>query len=153
MVCRLGSPLGQRDAASQDGGVSERPGNGSATSGASALGWPCWIGVVADDLDRQRRFYRDVLGFTEIDDGPGWVQFDFGDGRLVEVIQRSDEAQYDAVRCQVGYEVADIAGARDALVAKGVEAISDLLGDAAAGGRWCYFRDSEGNVFELKERG
>lgn len=133
--------------------MSLHPGDGPGDDSDTALGWPCWIGIVADDLDRQRRFYRDVLGFIELDDGPGWVQFDFGDGRLVEVIQRSDEAQYDDVRCQVGYEVADIAGVRDALIAKGVEAISGLLGDAAAGGRWCYFRDSEGNVFELKERG
>lgn len=116
------------------------------------LAWPSWIGVVADDLDRQRRFYRDVLGFTEVDDGPGWVQFDFGDGRLVEVIQRTDEPQYDGVRCQVGYEVSDIVGAREALIARGVEPISDLLGAEADGGRWCYFRDGEGNVFELKER-
>lgn len=128
------------------------PADGSSRSGEVSLGWPSWIGIVADDLDRQRRFYRDVLGFTEIDEGPGWVQFDFGDGRLVEVLQRSDEPQYDEVRCQVGYEVADIVAARDALIAKGVEPISGLLGDAAGGRRWCYFRDSEANVFELKER-
>ena len=28
---------------------------------AVTLGWPCWVGVVAEDLDTQRRFYRDVL--------------------------------------------------------------------------------------------
>jgi hypothetical protein len=33
-----------------------------------------------------------------------------------------------------------------------VEPLSDLDGSAAHGGRWCYFRDGEGNVFELKER-
>jgi extradiol dioxygenase family protein len=41
------------------------------------MGWPCWVGVVADDLDVQRRFYRDVLGLAELAAGPGWVQFDF----------------------------------------------------------------------------
>ena len=40
------------------------------------LNWPSWIGVVANDLDRQRRLYRDVPGFAEIVDGAGWVQFD-----------------------------------------------------------------------------
>jgi hypothetical protein len=31
------------------------------------MGWPCWAGVVAEDLDAQRRFYRDVLGW------PNWL--------------------------------------------------------------------------------
>ena len=47
------------------------------------LGWPCWIGVVADDLDRQRRFYGDVLGFTKIAEGADWVQFDLGESRCL----------------------------------------------------------------------
>jgi hypothetical protein len=28
---------------------------------AVTVGWPCWVGVVAKDLDAQRRFYRDTL--------------------------------------------------------------------------------------------
>lgn len=116
------------------------------------LGWPVWIGVVADDLDRQRRFYRDVLGFREAATGPDWVHFDLGEGRLLELLGRSDLPQYDERRCQVGYAVADIEAARERLLAAGVEAISDLEGTRDGGGRWCYFRDPEGNVFELKER-
>ncbi len=27
------------------------------------LRWPSWIGVVCDDLEGSRRFYRDVLDF------------------------------------------------------------------------------------------
>lgn len=116
------------------------------------LGWPCWIGVVADDLGRQRRFYRDVLGMSEIAEGADWVQFDLGESRLLEIVQRSDHPQYDQPRYQVGYAVEDIEAVRAQLVARGVLAISDLEGNSAAGGRWCYFRDAEGNVFELKER-
>jgi len=116
------------------------------------LGWPCWIGVVADDLDRQRRFYGDVLGFTELAAGADWVHFDLGGSRLLEIVQRSGQPQYDQARYQVGYAVADIEDAREQLIALGVEPVSDLEGSSAAGGRWCYFRDAEGNVFELKER-
>ena len=43
------------------------------------LGWPCWIGVVVDDLERQRHFYRDILGFTEVAHGSDWAHFDLGD--------------------------------------------------------------------------
>jgi catechol 2,3-dioxygenase-like lactoylglutathione lyase family enzyme len=118
----------------------------------ATAGWPSWIGVVADDLGRQRRFYRDVLGFPEVAHGPGWVQFDFGQSRLFEVIQRDDSPQYDQPRYQVGYAVADIEAARAQLIERGVVPVSDLEGGPSDGGRWCYFRDAEGNVFELKER-
>jgi catechol 2,3-dioxygenase-like lactoylglutathione lyase family enzyme len=107
---------------------------------------------VAEDLGRQRRFYREVMGFAEVAAGPDWVQFDLGQSRLLELVQRTDQPQYDQVRCQVGYAVADIEAARDELIARGVQPVSGLEGNTQAGGRWCYFRDAEGNVFELKER-
>lgn len=117
-----------------------------------SLGWPCWIGVVADDLDRQRRFYSEVLGFTATGEGPDWVHFDLGGSRLLEIVQRSNQPQYDQARYQVGYAVEDIEAAREQLIARGVQPVGHLEGDTATGGRWCYFRDAEDNVFELKER-
>ncbi len=116
------------------------------------MGWPCWVGVVAEDLDAQRRFYRDVLGLAELAAGPGWVQFDFGETGVLELVQRSGEPQYDQARYQVGYAVADIESARGQLVSRGVHQVTEIEGDAQAGGRWCYFRDAEGNIFEIKER-
>lgn len=116
------------------------------------LGWPCWVGVVCEDLDVQRRFYRDVLGLAELAAGTGWVQFDFGESGMLELVQRSDEPEYDRARYQVGSAVADIESARDHLVSRGVLPVTEIEGDAQAGGRWCYFRDAEGNIFEIKER-
>jgi catechol 2,3-dioxygenase-like lactoylglutathione lyase family enzyme len=110
------------------------------------------VGVVAEDLDVQRRFYRDVLGLAELAAGPGWVQFDFGESGVLELVQRSGEPQYDRARYQVGYAVADIESARGQLVSRGVQQVTGIEGDARAGGRWCYFRDAEGNIFEIKER-
>lgn len=71
---------------------------------------------------------------------------------LLELVQRSGEPPYDQARYQVGYAVADIESARDQLVSRGVQQVTELEGDGATGGRWCYFRDAEGNVFEIKER-
>jgi len=111
------------------------------------------VGVVAEDLEVQRGFYRDVLGLAELAAGPGWVQFDFGEaGGVLEIVQRSGEPQYDRARYQVGYAVADIESAREHLVSRGVRQVTEIEGDARSGGRWCYFRDAEGNVFEIKER-
>jgi catechol-2,3-dioxygenase len=115
------------------------------------LEWPCWIGVVVEDLAEQRRFYREGLGFTELKAGTDWVHFDLGNGNLLELVRRSNDPQYDRIRYQVGYAVADILSARRELIARGVGPVSELEGSREGGGRWCYFRDPEGNVFEIKE--
>ncbi|MGA8537798.1 MAG: VOC family protein [Thermoplasmata archaeon] len=116
------------------------------------LKWPCWIGVVVENLAEQRRFYREVLGFIELDAGSDWVHFDLGDGNLLELVQRSDDPQYERTRYQVGYAVEDILSVRSELIARGVQPVTEIEGSREGGGRWCYFRDPEGNVFEIKER-
>lgn len=112
--------------------------------------WPTWIGVVADDMEVQRRFYRDTLGLRETEVGPDWVQFDL-DGHLFEVIRRSSLPQYEAHRYQVGFTVDNIEAARDELIAAGLEAVSDIEGGDDTDNLWCYFRDPEGNVFEITQ--
>lgn len=135
------------------GSCSLRNGGGRKESVVAVnLGWPCWVGVVTEDLEAQRRFYRDVLGLTELAAGADWLQFDFGEDGVLELIRRSREPQYDQARYQVGYTVADIESARDQLVARGIQQVTQIEGDAQAGGRWCYFRDAEANIFEIKER-
>jgi catechol 2,3-dioxygenase-like lactoylglutathione lyase family enzyme len=52
------------------------------------LRWPTWIGVVAEDLEQQRRFYRDKLGFREIESSESWAQFEIPGGGLFELIQQ-----------------------------------------------------------------
>jgi predicted enzyme related to lactoylglutathione lyase len=113
--------------------------------------WPTWIGVVAEDMERQARFYRDVLGLAETDAGDDWVQFEL-DGGTFEILQRSALPQYDARRVQVGFTVDDIVAARAQLIRAGVEAISDIEGGEDSRSRWCYFRDPEGNTFEITQR-
>ena len=119
--------------------------------GEVKLGWPVWIGVVADDLEMQRRFYRDVLGLKELEAGEDWVQFDL-DGRMLELLARSEEPQYAERRIQAGFAVHDIRAASRELEARGVMRISEVEGGPESGQYWCYFRDPEGNVFELAQR-
>jgi catechol 2,3-dioxygenase-like lactoylglutathione lyase family enzyme len=117
---------------------------------AVKMGWPTWIGVVADDMEAQRRFYRDTLGLRETEVGPDWVQFE-PDPQLFEVIRRSALPQYEARRYQVGFTVDDIQAARDELLRGGPEAISEIEGGPDTENLWCYFRDPEGNVFEITQ--
>lgn len=114
------------------------------------LGWPTWVGVIVDDLERQRSFWGDLLGVPEDHSGPDFVDFELGNARSFEVIQRSDDPQYDGLRFQVGFEVDDIETARRTLIERGVDAISEIFPDETS--PWAYFRDPEGNVFAIKQR-
>jgi catechol 2,3-dioxygenase-like lactoylglutathione lyase family enzyme len=117
-----------------------------------SLGWPTWIGVVVEDLERQRRFYRDTLGFREAAGSEGWVHFEIPGGGLFELIQREQAPQYDAKRYQVGFTVNDIYAARDQLIRQGVTPVSEIEGvESGSNNLWCYFRDPEGNVFEITQ--
>ena len=114
--------------------------------------WPNWLGVVVEDLEEQRAFYGGVLGLAESDAGDDWVQFDMGGPNLFELVRKSDEPQYNDSRFQPGFAVGDIQSARARLIAHGAEAITEIEGGPGSDGYWCYFRDPEGNVFELSQR-
>lgn len=124
----------------------------SAEEEARLPRWPNWLGVVVDDLERQRRFYRNVLGLAELDAGEDWVQFDMGGQNLFELLRKSDLPQYERIRFQPGFAVGDIHAARARLIEQGAEAITGIEGGPGSGWYWCYFRDPEGNVFEISQR-
>jgi predicted enzyme related to lactoylglutathione lyase len=114
------------------------------------LGWPTWIGVVADDMEGMAAFYEG-LGMPRTDAGKSWIQLDL-DGRTFEILQRSPKPQYDERRYAVGFDVEDIEVARADLLAAGAEAITEIQGRPEGANRWCYLRDPEGNVFEITQR-
>jgi catechol 2,3-dioxygenase-like lactoylglutathione lyase family enzyme len=115
--------------------------------------WPNWLGLVVDDLEVARRFYGDVLGLEEVDAGEEWVQFAMGGSNVFELLQRSDLVQYDRRRFQPGFSVRDISLARRRLIDRGAEPITEIEVASDGGSSWCYFRDPEGNVFEVTQRG
>lgn len=123
----------------------------SSSAPAVSLRWPIWIGVVCDDLQRQRRFYRETLGLAELKAGDGWVWFDFG-GRLLELLARAPLAQYDQRRVTFAFEVEDIHAACAQLVRRGVEQVTGVEGGEESLQYWTYFKDAEGNLFELVQR-
>ena len=114
--------------------------------------FPRWIGVVCDDLERQRVFYRDVLGMREVDEGDGWIHYDLGPNLTFELLQRTADPEYNHARYQVGFVVEDIAAARTELMANGAEPLTDVMVSSDGLAKWAYFRDAEGNVFEITQR-
>lgn len=101
---------------------------------------------------RPAKFYRDTLGLTELGAGDGWVHFDMGFPNVFELLQRSDDPEYDHLRFQPGFAVDDIHSVRERLIAQGVEPLTEIDGGPDSQGYWCYFRDPEGNVFEISQR-
>ena len=67
-------------------------------------------------------------------------------------LRRSSDPEYDAPRYQVGFVVDDIRAARDELLARGVEAVTDVKEASDGTASRAYFRDPEGNVFEITQR-
>ena len=115
------------------------------------LGWPMFIGVVVDDFEAERRFYRDTLGLAETEASDGWAQFDVG-GNLFELMPRSSLPPNDERGYQVSFAVEDIEAARVQLLEAGVTPIGEIEGGPDSAYRWCSFRDPEGNVFGITQR-
>ena len=115
------------------------------------LSWPIWVGVVVDDFEAQRRFYRDTLGFVETDASDGWAQFDV-DGNLFELMPRGSDPPFETRSYQVSFAVEDIEGARNELIAPGVTPLGEIEGGPDQPYRWCYFRGPEGNAFGITQR-
>jgi len=115
------------------------------------LRWPVWLGVVCDDLQVQRRFYRDVLGLTESRSGKNWVWFDF-DGKLLELVAKAPLPQYERNCVSFAFDVDDIHSARAELIDRGVEPVTEIEGGPEWLQYWTCFRDAEGNLFELVQR-
>ena len=115
------------------------------------LRWPVWIGIVCDDLQLQRRFYRDVLGLAELQSGENFVWFDF-DGKLLELLAKRPLPQYDRRHVSFAFEVDDINSARAELIDRGVEPFTEIEGGPESLAYWAYFKDAEGNLFEITQQ-
>jgi len=123
----------------------------AAQNQGPTLGWPVWIGIVCDDLEAQRHFYGDVMGLKELQSGPSYVWFDL-DGKLFELLAKSSLPQYNERRVVFAFDVADIHAARAQLVKNGVEPVTEIEGGPGVGQYWAYFKDAEGNLFEIVQR-
>ena len=80
--------------------------------------------VYAEDAERARAFFRDVLGWPHVDAGGGWLIFRTGASELgVHPIEHS------ATHHQISLMCDDIRATVDELRGKGVEFIQDVRDD------------------------
>ena len=120
----------------------------------------------AQDLDRARAFYADVLGIEPVDARPGGLLYRPTHGGEFALFLSSGRASGE--HTQMGFEVEDIEATVAALSARGVTfetvdapgletraGIADIEGNypitGARGERGAWFRDSEGNLLGLAQ--
>ncbi|MFF5497283.1 VOC family protein [Streptomyces aquilus] len=119
----------------------------------------------AQDLDRARRFYSEVLGLEPVDERPGGLLYRCG-GTEFAVFRSAGAAP--GTFTQMGWEVDDLDTVVARLRARGVtfeevdvpglrtkDGIADIDGNypskGARGERAAWFRDSEGNLLGIGE--
>jgi catechol 2,3-dioxygenase-like lactoylglutathione lyase family enzyme len=108
----------------------------------------------ASDLDRARRFYVDTLGFQPTAEGPGFLRFQCAGESSFLVFSSSGKASGDHDQC--GWVVDDIEEEVAELRRRGIvfeefpgyEFADGIRTDPA--GRSAWFRDSEGNLLNVR---
>jgi catechol 2,3-dioxygenase-like lactoylglutathione lyase family enzyme len=124
------------------------------------------VGLSVADLDEQRRFYREALGMTEVDEEFAMPEAHVRstilrspDGLKIELIERGGSAPqefgdpYDGAGTQGYFHWALYVENLDATFANILKAgASEVSAPAAAvrpGARFAYVKDPEGNLLEL----
>jgi catechol 2,3-dioxygenase-like lactoylglutathione lyase family enzyme len=112
--------------------------------------------IPAKDLEKTRRFYEDVLGFSPDIEDPGGISYKSGRGRFnVYPTEFAGTAQHTLI----GWNTDDIEKAVDEAIARGVtfeqydmgDFKTDAKGIATMGEneKAAWFKDPEGNILSI----
>lgn len=120
--------------------------------------FPIHATVAASDIDRARTWYLEKLALKPKKEMMGTLWYEFAAGTWLLVYQT--ESAGSAKNTQAGWTVRNIESVMEGLRAKGVEfeeydfgqvkTVNGILAIPGAG-KAAWFKDSEGNTFELSE--
>jgi catechol 2,3-dioxygenase-like lactoylglutathione lyase family enzyme len=125
----------------------------------------CFLGTRTGNFDATATLFRDVLGLPTRHAEPGWEVFQLPSGRgdLVEVFgpENANASLFPAEMTEgivVAFAVDDILGAREELVAAGIELVGDIVwanelfdSPEMAGYGWFFFRGPDGNIYVMQQ--
>ena len=111
-----------------------------------------FVSVPVKDMERARRFYAETLELPNLSPDDAWPEFQLGENVSLYLVDPTNvggtfEAPHSA---HIALRVADVAEARAALEAKGVEFGADTLDTGVC--HMAFFNDSEGNALMLHRR-
>ena len=108
-----------------------------------------WAGVGTDRFDETMELFRNVLGMEVEAEGDRQVILRMPNGDQLEIFGRDGRGKSRNSPPTVAFEVDDVAAARDALAAAGVEIVGEI--GSWNGHEWLYFRSPDGFLFEVKK--
>lgn len=114
---------------------------------------PVYPALPTPDLERLRRFYEDVLGFTVRDENARTIYYRAGDGTFFALARSAGRPS--GAHTQMAFLVADVEGEVAALRDRGVvfetyetPRTVDGIADMAVG-RAAWFKDPDGNLIGM----
>ena len=110
-----------------------------------------FVSVPVTDLKRSTAFYRDTVGLPQISEG-GWPEFQLGENVSLYLLDPTNIGQEfkGPHTSPLALRVADVAGARRDLEAKGVVFEGDIFDSSVC--HMAFFADPDGNALMLHRR-
>ncbi len=107
-----------------------------------------WLGLRTTQFEEMVTFFRDVMGMQPIRNEPEIAGFQLSDGTQVELYRLEEEFHaFFTTGPVVAFRVDDVAAARAAMEAEGIEFIGPI--QRAGKTSWNHFRAPDGTVFEI----
>jgi catechol 2,3-dioxygenase-like lactoylglutathione lyase family enzyme len=107
-----------------------------------------FVGLRTDQFSEMVRLFRDVIGMPLAREAADLAGFRLDDGTVLEVYGPADEYHsFFTTGPVVGLRVADFDGARELMLAAGVEFIGAV--QYVSGTSWQHFRCPDGTVLEI----
>lgn len=110
-----------------------------------------FVSVPVTDLDRSTRFYAETLGLPQIGHG-AWPEFQLGENVSLYLLDPTniDQEFGGPHTSPIALRVPDVAEAKRALEAKGVEFAGDVFDTGVC--HMAIFHDPDGNTLMLHRR-
>jgi predicted enzyme related to lactoylglutathione lyase len=110
-----------------------------------------FVSVPVTDLGRSTAWYRDVLGLPQTGEGQ-WPEFRLGENAFLYLLDPTNIGQEfrGPHTSAIALRVPDVAEAKGALEAKGVEFFGDVFDTGVC--RMAQFADPDGNALMLHRR-
>ncbi|HMJ00605.1 MAG TPA: VOC family protein [Gaiellaceae bacterium] len=109
-----------------------------------------FMSVPVQDMERAKRFYRETLEMGSPDWDAPWPEIETGNVSLYLIDPTAVGWDFAPHTAHVALRVADVAKAREALEAKGVEFDGDVHDSGVC--LMSFFHDTEGNRLMLHRR-
>jgi predicted enzyme related to lactoylglutathione lyase len=109
-----------------------------------------FVSVPVQDMERAKAFYRDVLGMQSSSWDDGWPEIETGNVSLYLVDPTRMGKEFAPHSVHIALRVPDVAEARTALEAKGIDFHGEILDTGVC--HMAFFSDTEGNALMLHRR-